>query len=209
MAHHCPNREFHGTEYGGDTICPDGLAPSSIVYSLGVGEDISFDLSLIASFQLQVYAFDPTPRSIDWIGRQSLPPQFHFVAYGVADYDGTAEFFPPDNPEHVSHTIFERSSTAERSISVPVRRLSTLMAELEHRTLDLLKMDIEGAEYAVLDDLLQSSIRPLQLVVEFHHDIHKLGWERTRTTLERLREAGYVMIYVSRSRHQYTFLLRQ
>lgn len=204
----CPDRQFHGTAYGGDTICPSALTSSSVVYSFGVGEDISFDLSLIRSFGLQVFAFDPTPRSVEWIGAQSLPPQFHFAAYGIADYDGTAEFFPPDNPEHVSHTIFERPSTAERSITVPVRRLSTLMTEFGHTAIDLIKLDIEGAEYGVISDMLESSIFPAQVVVEFHHAIHKLGWQRTRTALRQLRDAGYVPFAVSSSGHQYSFTIR-
>ncbi len=204
----CPDRQFHGTAYGGDYVCPTGLTSSSVVYSFGVGEDISLDLSLIETFGLQVFAFDPTPRSVEWIGAQSLPPQFHFAAYGIADYDGTAEFFPPDNPDHVSHTIFERPSTADRSITVPVRRLSTLMAELGHTAIDLIKLDIEGAEYGVISDLLSARILPAQVVVEFHHDIHQLGWERTRTALAQLRDGGYVMIYVSPSLHQYTLVAR-
>src|SRR5262245_45261334 len=64
--------EFLGSEYGGWCICPDSLGPQSVVYSVGVGEDISFDLALIERFGLQVHAFDPTPKSVRWVKQQSL-----------------------------------------------------------------------------------------------------------------------------------------
>lgn len=51
---------------------------------------------------------------------------------------------------------------------MPVRRLGTIMSELGHTRLDLLKMDIEGAEFAVVRDMLSSRIEVDQLVVEVH-----------------------------------------
>src|SRR6202008_4156450 len=56
-----------GTEYGSQTVCDSVLKPGAIVYSFGVGEDASFDLELIRQFDCEVYAFDPTPRSIAWV----------------------------------------------------------------------------------------------------------------------------------------------
>ncbi|GIS18490.1 MAG: hypothetical protein CM15mP120_04060 [Pseudomonadota bacterium] len=54
------------------------------------------------------------------------------------------------------------------------------MRDLGHDHLDVLKMDIEGAEYAVLDDMLQSNILPDQLLVEFHHGKRKKGGSQWR-----------------------------
>jgi len=36
-------------------------------------------------------------------------------------------------------------------------------------------MDIEGAEYEVIDDLIASGIRPKQILVEFHHRFKNVG----------------------------------
>src|SRR6185369_4693663 len=60
------------------SVCPDQLTCESIVYSVGVGTDVSFDLELIGRFGLRVHAFDPTPRSIEWIRKQVLPSEFEF-----------------------------------------------------------------------------------------------------------------------------------
>ena len=136
----------YGTSYGGWTIDPTGINKNSVVYSFGVGEDISFDLSLIQSFGCAIYAFDPTPKSIAWIGKQDLPPQFHFFDFGIAAYDGQGIFNPPTNSEHVSYTVLARPETENDGIQAPVYQLQTIMNRLNHRRLDLLKMDVEGAE---------------------------------------------------------------
>ena len=147
------NLEFHGTDYGGWAICPDNLSEQSIIYSFGVGEDASFDRSIMEALGCSVFAFDPTPKSIHWVQGQEWPPQFNFYDYGIADYDGSIKFFPPENPDHVSHTVLYREATAGNMIEVPVKRLRTIIEELGHTHLDILKMDIEGAEYSVLESI--------------------------------------------------------
>jgi len=185
-------------------VCPDGLSASSVVYSFGVGEDVSFDLELIRRFGLRVHAFDPTPRSIEWASRQALPQGFVLHAYGVADFDGIAKFVPPVDPGHVSHTLLERE-TPWPAIEVPVHRLTTIMKQLGHQRIDLLKMDIEGAEYAVLSDLLASRIPVNQLLVEFHHRWPGVGPERTKQAIRSLNSAGFRIFHVSASGEEYSF----
>src|ERR1043166_677122 len=71
--------EVLGTEYGGWPVVAGTVSPASIVYSFGVGEDISFDVALIESTGCQIWAFDPTPKSQNWVSKQSLPRQFRFA----------------------------------------------------------------------------------------------------------------------------------
>lgn len=180
-----------GSAYGGYALCTEGLDSSSIVYSVGLGEDISFDLALIERVGCMVYGFDPTPRSIAWVRAQTLPASFVLLPFGLADYDGVASFTPPANPAHVSHSLVARAEDGRDRIDLPVRRLATLMQELGHRHIDVLKMDIEGAEYAVIDDLCASDIRPRQLLLEFHHQLPGISLARSEAALDRLNDAGY------------------
>jgi FkbM family methyltransferase len=185
-------------------VCPQDLSALSVVYSIGVGEDISFDLALIQRFGSQVHAFDPTPRSIEWLQSQTVPPEFVFHAYGVAGFDGSCAFLPPENPAHVSHTIVKQESSRP-AIEVPVQRLGTIMKLLGHGQIDLLKMDIEGAEYGVLADLLAHRIRVKQLLVEFHHRWPHIGVEKTKQAISALNAAGYRIFNVSPSGEEYSF----
>jgi FkbM family methyltransferase len=180
---------FFGTSYGGYEILPGILNADAVVYSAGLGEDVSFDLEIIRRFACVVHGFDPTPRSLAWLETQGLPERFVVHPYGLAEFDGVAGFAPPKNPAHVSHSVLPGSS-AER-VELPVKRLTTVLRELGHERLDVLKLDIEGAEYAVLDDLLATGPLPRQLMVEFHHGMGDVTLESTERCLDRLRAAGY------------------
>lgn len=187
------------------TFCPSGLERASVVYSLGVGEDASFDCELIGQWGVTVHAFDPTPRSVAWAAQQALPPEFVFHPLGVAAEDGLRRFSPPHDPTHVSHSLIGRNP-ATCMIELPVRRLASIMRELGHERIDLLKMDIEGAEYEVIASLLASGLEVRQLLVEFHHRWPEVGIARTKSALSGLRAAGYRVFSVSASGEEYGLL---
>jgi FkbM family methyltransferase len=197
--------EWLGTPYGGFPAWVEPLGPGSVVYSAGVGEDASFDRALLAR-GVELHAFDPTPRSIAWVAAHDWPEGFHFHPVGVAVHDGSARFFAPEDPSWVSHSVLPREGAA--SIEVPVKRLVTLAAELGHARLALLKLDVEGAEYEILPDLLASGPPVDQLLVEFHHRFPGVGIERTRAAIAALREAGFAFVACSRSLEEWTFVHR-
>jgi FkbM family methyltransferase len=186
-------------------VCPEALPDRPLVYSFGVGEDVSFDLEMIRRFHATVHTFDPTPRSVAWIANQQLPRSFHFHPYGIADRDGACRFLPPANPAHVSHTTVMRKS-ASPPLELPVKRMRSFLAELQHSRIDLLKMDIEGAEYSVIDDLVGSGIVIRQLLVEFHHRWKEVGLSKTRKAVRKLNAAGYRIFAVSPNGEEYGFL---
>lgn len=197
----------HGAGVGCSwVLCPQGMNAGSVVYSFGVGFNVSSDLSLIEQFNLNVYAFDPTRRAMAWIESQELAPNFHFLPYGLADYDGTATFTPPAETENPSFSMIGASSPTAESQEAPVRRLPTLMAMLGHSRVDVLKMDIEGAEYQVIADIGVSGIAPRQLLVEFHHRKPRIGVKATREAIAALHDMGYRIFHISASGHEYSFI---
>lgn len=196
----------HGSEYGGWWICPRGISAGAVIYSFGIGTDISFDLSLIETYGLTVNAFDPTPSSIAWLKAQPLPAQFRWQELGIAAYDGRATFFPPADPAHVSHSVVPPEESDRQGIEVDVRRLSSIMESLGHDRIDVLKLDVEGAEYDVLDEILAGCVRPAQLLVEFHHRVAGIGVERTRRAAAGLQAAGYRIFSVSDTGEEYGFI---
>jgi FkbM family methyltransferase len=194
-----------GRGYGSWAVWSDDLRSDSVVYSLGVGDDISFDLDLIARFGLEVHAFDPTPEAARWLGSQTLPDGFLFHNVGVAGHDGTALFFP-NRSAGIASSVVQGSHVTETPTELAVRRLPTLMADLGHTYLDLLKMDIEGAEYSVIEDVLSADVEIRQILVEFHHRFDAIPRDATRDALARLCKASYRIFYVSPNGEEYSLV---
>lgn len=197
-----------GTEYGGWIIAKGKIREDSVVYAFGVGEDISFDLGLIEKYGITIHGFDPTPKSIRWVRGQNLPEKFIFHEYGIADIDGVLTFHPPANPEHASYSLVEKTSDKNDPVQAPVKRLKTIMDELGHQKVDVLKMDIEGAEYQVIKDMDLAGIRPTQVLVEFHHRFPGVGLRKTKDAVNRLCEIGYGLFSVSPNGEEYSFMLK-
>lgn len=198
-----------GSDYGGWAVSPRALGPASIVYGVGVGKDISFDLGMIARFGCTVHAFDPTPVSAAWIATQALPAEFRYHAVGLGAEDGEATFHAPVVDGHASFSLTgDGDGGATRTVTCPIRRLATLMEELGHRHLDLLKMDIEGFEYAVIDDMIAGGIRPMQLLIEFHHGMYKHVRADTDAAVAAIMAYGYDIFWVSNGGHEYGFIAR-
>jgi len=188
------------------TLYLDLLNENSIVYSFGVGDDISFDLALINKLDLQIFAFDPTPKSIDWISTQKLPKQFILHPIGLANYDGKAKFHPPQNPNHISATMLERHETNNQAYKVEVNSLKTIMQQLGHRYLDLLKMDIEGMEYDVIENMKAMNILPTQVLIEFHHRFKNVGVKKTVLAVETMHKMGYLVFHISKTGEEIGFI---
>lgn len=179
-----------------------------ICYCVGAGEDISFDLALARRFDAEVHIFDPTPRAIRHaagvLGGRRDSVLFH--PWAVWSHDTEVELFEPANPEHVSHSIVNLQSTT-RSFTAPGRSLSSIMSEFGHDRIDLLKLDIEGAEYAVVKSFLAEEIRIGVLDIEFDElSVPRRGaWNRIRRCIDTLEENGFRLVAVDEGSN-YTFI---
>ncbi len=186
-------------------LCPSGLNERSVVYSFGVGRDISFERALIEQYAVTVHAFDPTPLALAWIRTQDLPERFILHEFGIAAYDGTASFQAPTKAKFESFSLV-RSSGLGDPVKAPVHRFATVSNLLKHTHVSLLKLDIEGAEYDVLDDVLSSGIQIDQILVEFHHRWKEIDARQTRRAIANLRSAGWCLAHVSDTGMEYTFV---
>jgi FkbM family methyltransferase len=109
--------------------------------------------------------------------------------------DKGAKFFLSKIPEGNSvHARFSDSwATGEcREIHVEMITLQALL-ELAHCThVDLLKVDIEGSEWDVLDGLTEHEAQLIeQISVEFHDFMDPKLRPRTEVCIERLKRLGY------------------
>ena len=96
----------------------------------------------------------------------------------------------------------------EKYIEVGVKRLSQIMKEYSHQKIDLLKIDIEGAEYKVIDSIIEDSVDIRVICVEFDEYCNPIDDKfktRIRSSVNRLIAKDYSMV-CSQGNANYTFV---
>lgn len=201
------NYAWYGNAYGGFYACPDFLNEQSVIYSFGIGEDISFDTAIIENHNCQVFGFDPTPKSIHWIKNQNIPEKFNFHPFGVSSISGFVDFFLPINTDHVSGSLIDQKNVdSAQKVSVQMKSIGDTMNDLNHTHIDLLKMDIEGSEYDVIENILTSNVSITQILIEFHDRFFENGHLKTKQTIKKLNTYGYEIYAVSDSFEEISFI---
>jgi FkbM family methyltransferase len=199
-----------GTDYGGWFIPSSYFNERSICYCVGCGEDISFDLGLIERFECQIYAFDPTPKAVFFVEQKtSSISSYHFYELGLWDCEDRIKLYEPVDPNHVSHSALNLQNT-KLYIEVNVSRLRNIMLDHSHDQLDLLKIDIEGAEYKVLDSIIEDKLIIKVLCVEFDEWNNPMDVnfkKRISEAINKLINYGYSIIECD-FKGNYTFLRR-
>lgn len=144
-----------------------------------------------------VYAFEPNPETFKVLKeRVAAYPNIVAMQKAVSDRDGTATlYFDPsgsDRPTEGS-TLAEakRDVTYRNSFEVETFSLPRFIESLED-DVKLIKIDIEGLEYRVVNDLIDSGVmaRVGMVYVEDHCFVVE-GLEAERdATLEKIRKLG-------------------
>jgi FkbM family methyltransferase len=201
---------WHGSRYGGFYICESGLSSKSIIYSFGVGEDTSFDVSLATKFGCKINAFDPTPRSIDWFNSSNNHVHIILRPFGISKNTGLQKFYLPANNRYVSGSFLRIPNVnVDNYIHVQMFSFPDITKLLGNTKIDILKMDIEGAEYQVIDSILDSGIYIDQIVCEFHDRFFKGGKKMTADFVSKMKNKGYSIFAYSKTLEEVSFIKKR
>lgn len=191
-----------GVGYGGWHVPTDMIQSDWVVYSFGIGEDITFDLDMIDRFGCAVHGFDPTPRAIEYAeSLGNAHPNFKFHPLGVWSEDTTIRFYNPRKAHFASYSILNLRHQDDY-IEADVRTIRSLMTKLGHDHVDLIKMDIEGAEQSVLPNLIADNVRPRVLCVEYDQPVETFSrlalqcFIRALKLTRALKAVGYHLVVV-------------
>ena len=97
----------------------------------------------------------------------------NFIIESKALYDlndKNIKFYQPKNLEHVSHSISNWQNNYSKNspyLMVNTINFKNIIKKYKLQNIEIIKLDIEGAEFNVLLDLLKLKIKPKQILVEF------------------------------------------
>jgi FkbM family methyltransferase len=186
--------EVGSLRYGGYLLPGSLLGPDSVCYLAGTGEDITFDLGVIARFGCTVHAMDPVPRAAGYVAEAAAhEPRLNFQQVALWSSDETLTFHAPREEGYVSQSAINLHHTAA-DFSAVGRSVASLMAELGHDHVDLLKISAEGSEYEIVEHVVVSKIDVRVLCVEY---AQPAPIEQVRTSVEALEQAGYRLVGAS------------
>jgi FkbM family methyltransferase len=181
-------------------VCPEKLGQNSTVVSAGVGRDISFELALVHLFNCRILLLDPSPTGISTMSMtKNQHPNIQFLPLALTGRDGSVTMCEPGNPEEGSYSSL---IGVTRGPKVEGISLSSLIKRHRLDKIDLLKMDIEGSEYNVIESVLKEKLKITQICVEYHNQVLpgiKTSW--TAGSLIKLWLAGWRLISKYGSSH--------
>lgn len=198
-----------GSSYGGWTFDAALLNQHSVVYSIGLGTDISWDLMMVKTTQCHVHGFDDTPVSTTYLRRMKLPEKFHWHRYLLSDRDEPLTLQLPRG-HGVSYAAADVGSAFgfQKSSKHTARgmTITSMMAMLNHSHIDLLKIDVEGFEFRIFSGILLDTtsrdrmpavlrLPACQLLLEFHSRLSPLGYQAKAYALLALQSLGFTLIH--------------
>jgi FkbM family methyltransferase len=194
-----------GTRYGGWWLFAPAIGKDPLLLDCGLGKDISFPVAFLQRFGGRVVGIDPNPEALSY-SRAHCPRnmQVRDAAFWFEAGRELRFHLPrpveqlPEGADGVSGSLLASHSYAgEATRAVRTTSLAELLSQAQRHECDILKLDIEGAEYAVLDALCESGEirRARQLLVEFHHHCTDRTLKDTLDAVAKVQESGFRLGY--------------
>ncbi len=154
---------------------------------LDVGAHVgSFSLWVSQKARCQVYAIEPNPVAAELfaLNTAQLGDRVHLDRVAVGGAAGERVLYDAGYPGTSS---LSRESGGARAITVEAVTLDQLLARTGFDEIDLLKMDIEGAEEEVFKSVADTTLRRIKTAIV---ECHPYAGGTVRTVAERLAGAG-------------------
>ncbi|WP_158516592.1 FkbM family methyltransferase [Scytonema hofmannii] len=170
------------------------IKSDSVVIDLGahLGQ-FSHEVSQL--FGCQCYAVEALPSLHKKIQETHLIKKFN---YAISDSNEPVQFCVTDNPEF-NHIGNWAVSAVKEKITVEGISLESFMKKCQIQSIDLLKVDIEGAEIDLFNSINDETLcKVKQLTVEFHDFVFPIHKE-VEAIKERLKSLGFACIVFSKA----------
>lgn len=151
------------------------LNKDSVVFDLG-GYKGEFAADIYNKYQSTIYVFEPIQSFYNIIKQQFADnPKIKAFQYGLAGQDQTMQISLTDN----SSSVYIKSKLTE---TIQLKSIADFIKTNNIDHIDLIKINIEGGEYDVLEALIEHNMLPLftDLQIQFHDFIIPNATERMK-----------------------------
>ena len=171
-------------------------AKEQIILDIGANVGVSA-LVLSRIKNARIYCFEPLPENcarIEENVRKNSVNDVKIISKAVAKTDGKILLeMIPDQSVSARIPLGGQSTSAVKAVEVEAISMATILDTLNIKTIDLIKIDCEGGEYDIIDQIdisLAQRIRYISLEV---HDISPN--KNFRNLSKQLQELGYRLKY--------------
>ena len=153
---------------------PQQLSKNSIVIDGGCSYEADFSLHMIKNYGLKAYGVDPTRKhknSLNLLVKKHKG-RFTYLPFAINAIDGTLMFHESKTNESGSLLKDHTNVKQDKIINYKIKAISlkSLLKYINIKQIEILKLDLEGAEYDLLNKISKEEVLPFrQIFVEFHH----------------------------------------
>ncbi|NFV81573.1 FkbM family methyltransferase [Magnetospirillum aberrantis SpK] len=183
----------------GHTFVADPLGEDSLVVDLG-GAAGDFAETVNSWAGCRCHVVEAAPENVALIRETALVTKHHYAVGGV---DGTARFaIAGQDSFHWGSVTALGDVPFTGEIEVPAITLDSLLRRVGADRVDLLKVDIEGAELAMFDTAGDDTLRRVaQITVEFHDFLDPAFKPAIERIKRRLAGLGFKVLVLTRRHH--------
>jgi FkbM family methyltransferase len=168
-----------------------------IIIDVGCGFQAEFSCALIDKYKVKAYAVDPTLKHKTYLNvlEEKYRGNFIHVQTAVSKTSGKISFYETLDNESGSILSGHKNIIHDtiRTYEVDSVNLVSLLERLNLKEVDLLKLDLEGAEFDLLKNILKEDLEPYkQIFVEFHHlTVKEYSKNDTKKIVKRIKTFGF------------------
>lgn len=145
----------------------------------------------------KVYAYEPNPHAFDVLSRRLGQKSNVFLhKAAVSNFTGSSKLWLHENHKD-SEVGFsqsgslqaEKENVSDDSVEVDVLNIKGVLDQ--HESIKILKIDIEGGEYDIMDEVLSQCHKIDHVLLETHEKKSPIFQEKNEFLLKNIRASGF------------------
>lgn len=155
---------------------PDAVEPK-VIFDIGANIGIASVYFAMRYPKATIYSFEPLPDNQHLLQRNTeIFANIHIMPFGLSDKAGTFTYCMSNNANsYGGGTFCNVGHDPERSIELPVKTAAAVINDLGIDQVDILKIDTEGSEFAILQGIPENIVTTAQAYIG---ELHGIGdWQ--------------------------------